>query len=129
MGGSPRSLALPEAPLAVRGARREIRGVVGDALPPERLADALLLTTELVTNSLLHAPGPITLWSALTPERLRVEVHDHGPGPADPSPRPPSRGSGGGRGLYLVERLADRWGVRREPWTAVWFEIALPPRA
>jgi len=37
--------------------------------------------------------------------------------------RVPERGSGSGWGLYLVDQLADRWGVSREEATRVWFEI------
>ena len=61
-------------------------------------------------------------------QRLRVEVTDWGPGftrGARPS-RPAD--AVGGWGLVLVERLADRWGVMRNSFTRVWFEIDLGRR-
>jgi anti-sigma regulatory factor (Ser/Thr protein kinase) len=52
-----------------------------------------------------------------------VEVTDRGKG-FDPELVPPPRRSGiGGWGLYLVDRLADRWGVDGDRATRVWFEI------
>jgi anti-sigma regulatory factor (Ser/Thr protein kinase) len=52
---------------------------------------------------------------------LRVEVHDRGPGFEMRKPKP--RGSSGGYGLFLVERMSDRWGVQRNDTTYVWFEL------
>ncbi|MGH2686238.1 MAG: ATP-binding protein [Actinomycetota bacterium] len=57
-----------------------------------------------------------------TPRAVRVSVSDPGVGfdwPAGP-PRP---GNPSGWGLYLVEQMADRWGVSRNDETQVWFEI------
>ena len=60
----------------------------------------------------------------LNQNAVRVEVSDSGPG-FEPPPQPeepivaPS-----GWGLYLVERLADRWGVDSSGGSAVWFEIS-----
>ena len=55
-------------------------------------------------------------------EALRVEVVDPGRGfvPREPSP---DMERGGGWGLYLVEELADRWGVETQVGTRVWFEL------
>jgi hypothetical protein len=53
---------------------------------------------------------------------VRVEVGDLGPG-FDPGPRDLDRESPSGWGLYLVDQLADRWGVTRAGGTRVWFEI------
>ena len=41
----------------------------------------------------------------------------------DPAQRPPDLDGGGGLGLHIVERVASRWGVRRSPRVAVWFEL------
>jgi hypothetical protein len=54
---------------------------------------------------------------------LRVEVGDEGPGFHDapvPSPQP---GRSGGWGLYLVDELASRWGIKDPPGARVLFEI------
>ncbi|WP_078613682.1 ATP-binding protein [Streptomyces katrae] len=84
--------------------------------------DALLLVSELLTNASLHAGGCIEL--ALTAgEVLRIEVFD---GTTTLPRRHPSpqRGLPGGHGLYIVERLSDRWGtVTHENGKAVWAEI------
>jgi anti-sigma regulatory factor (Ser/Thr protein kinase) len=90
-----------------------------------------LLVTELVGNSVRHAglgaAAIITLDVEVRPGAVRVEVRDPGPGFSQPSfsDDPPMGTSG--RGLYLVDALADRWGVSRTPdgEARVWFEIDL----
>jgi anti-sigma regulatory factor (Ser/Thr protein kinase) len=84
-----------------------------------------LLVSELVTNSVLHAgAGPdalLELRLAVSPEQVRAELID--PGPGFPSPTQlPEPGPGGRFGLFLVERLATRWGTDSDP-ARVWFEI------
>ena len=84
---------------------------------------AVLLVSELVTNAVLHAGGPVDLTLRLSGSRLRVEVGDR-------DPRPPlrvrySEHSSTGRGLLLVDRAVDRWGVERRPaGKTVWFELS-----
>jgi hypothetical protein len=54
-------------------------------------------------------------------------VSDPGGGFSADLPEPATRGPGGW-GLFLTERLADRWGVDREGgWTTVWLEVDLDP--
>lgn len=82
-----------------------------------------LLTSELVTNVILHAATPARLSVALTPTQvLRIEVYDEA---ADRPPRPTLPGtSTQGRGLALVAALASRWGVERhDGGKAVWVEL------
>jgi anti-sigma regulatory factor (Ser/Thr protein kinase) len=102
--------------------------VAGDgALPGEVREDVLLLMTELVTNSVRHA-GVEADQSLLVevlqgPQRVRVAVVDPGSGFTRVQPRFRSDPSGGW-GLFLVDRIADRWGVDSEAsGTRVWFEI------
>ncbi len=97
------------------------------------LEDAQLLLSELVTNSLRHAglaPGDeLEVVVRRPPPALRVMVIDPGVGfvpPAEPSLPPPSQATG--RGLYIVSRIADRWGVSCGERTCVWFEIDGPRR-
>jgi anti-sigma regulatory factor (Ser/Thr protein kinase) len=110
-----------EAPGA---ARAWLSGIGSSQLGVERLGDALLLVSELVSNRVEHVGvGPIVLSARMEHERLRVEVCDPGPGlPADhfelPAPEAPR-----GRGLALVERLSDRWGASLEQPSCVWFEV------
>lgn len=116
---------LPHTPSVARRAREAVRPLAARALSAERQADVLLLVTELVTNSLLHAtPGTITLRARLALAHLRVEVWDPGPGLRVTGVRMPAPEADGGRGLALVDRLSDRWGTERAPGGAgVWFEV------
>lgn len=108
-------------------ARRAVEERVDHGYDEEHADTLLLLVTELVTNAVLHAgaPGsPVLLRVTVTPAQLRVEVHDRGPGFEMRRPEP--RGSSGGYGLFLVERMSDRWGVNRGGRTCVWFELDRP---
>jgi anti-sigma regulatory factor (Ser/Thr protein kinase) len=84
-----------------------------------------LLTSELVTNSLLHAglapDQPIGLRMRVLGDRVRVEVTDQGGG-FRPHPRRGPLGRGG-YGLELVAGLASTWGVRPSRPNMVWFEV------
>ena len=88
---------------------------------------AELLVSELVTNSVKHSGmspnGLILVHVLLDSNRLRIEVADDGPG-FDVPANEPNNGKPGGRGLLLVRRLSQRWGMRDQPRTCVWFELA-----
>ncbi|WP_351226217.1 ATP-binding protein [Streptomyces sp. NPDC002133] len=113
---------------AVREALRawDLDAVVGDL--------AVLLVSELVTNSLRYTSGPIGVRlvrlnpDGMTPPALRallVEVSD--PLPDPPLERPAGPDDEGGRGLQLVACAARRWGTRRgRTGKTVWFELPLP---
>src|SRR4051794_14886152 len=123
-------LALAGGPEAVSLARAAVRSRLDSdgALPPERLGDVLLLTSELVTNAIRHggAAGPddrIRLRVLRQGSRARIEVRDDGPGFARP-PRDTRPSAEGGMGLGLVDRLASAWGTDRTGRsTLVWFEV------
>jgi anti-sigma regulatory factor (Ser/Thr protein kinase) len=88
--------------------------------------DVLLLTSELVTNAVIHAPGAIVLNVELLQNRLRVAVVDHGPGrPVVQPPEDLSRPSG--RGMVIVDSMSSAWGVDPLPGGAksVWFELRI----
>lgn len=94
---------LASTPAAVRPARTYVRELVGYhfATGPSGLGDLQLLTSEAVTNSVLHArplrDGTITLAVLRAGDRVRVEVIDAGPlGPCRPCPRTPSPSAAGG---------------------------------
>jgi anti-sigma regulatory factor (Ser/Thr protein kinase) len=116
------------APRAARNALERLR----DQISPDMLENARLLVSELTTNSVRHAGLPdgaaITLRADLSSDRLRIEVTDDGPG-FDPEPGRPSMYRTDGWGLYLVEQIADRWGVSRSPGGIVWFELDSPAAA
>jgi anti-sigma regulatory factor (Ser/Thr protein kinase) len=112
----------PEAVAQARLALDDLRGKVSE----ECLEDARLLVSELVTNSVRHghlADGQsIDLRVELDGEALRVEVRDTGGG-FELQPRLAGSQEDSGWGLYLVGRLAERWGVSSDGSTSVWFEI------
>ncbi|MFI8302181.1 ATP-binding protein [Streptomyces sp. NPDC085927] len=87
-----------------------------------------LLVSELVTNALRYATGPIDV-RLVRPSGLdgilRVEVSD--PLPEFPHERVAQPGDEGGRGLQLVARTTRRWGIRPgDVGKTVWFELAVP---
>ncbi|WP_186779538.1 SpoIIE family protein phosphatase [Streptomyces salinarius] len=82
----------------------------------------LLLVSELVTNAVRHAGGPITVRLIRAGPGLLCEVGDTGNG----RPRLGRAGllDDGGRGLHVVHRLTSRWGVRwTETGKVVWAEV------
>jgi two-component sensor histidine kinase len=83
-----------------------------------------LLASELVTNAIRYAEGPVTL--RLIKERTLVcEVIDNSS--ALPRLRHAARDDESGRGLQIVSRLSSRWGARRTATgKAVWCEQAFP---
>jgi anti-sigma regulatory factor (Ser/Thr protein kinase) len=110
----------PTAPARARTALRSLDRTLGD------LGDDVdLLVSELVTNSVLHAQAEqVELHATTSPECVRIEVADAGPGfDAQEGPREPSRNGEGGYGLHIVDRLAHRWGVKRNHHARVWLEI------
>jgi anti-sigma regulatory factor (Ser/Thr protein kinase) len=110
----------PAAPAAARRVLAEL--AVPTQAPREELR---LLVSELVTNSVKHAPaGPdasLDLRVGVSDGGVRVEVSDEGDG-FQPSRVGPSQDLTSGWGLYLVNALADRWGAQDKP-TRVWFEL------
>jgi anti-sigma regulatory factor (Ser/Thr protein kinase) len=94
-------------------------------LDAELIDTITLLVNELVTNSVKFAGGGsievrVTRQGGTGP--LRVEVLDDGPGFV-PSQYAPALTDTSGRGLFMVETMADRWGVSMDGRTCVWFEV------
>ncbi|MFD1833064.1 SpoIIE family protein phosphatase [Streptomyces desertarenae] len=91
----------------------------------EDLTDSVeLLVSEVVTNAVRYAERPITL-RLLRTDVLRCEVGDDVP--QLPRLRQARATDEGGRGLYLVNRLARRWGATRlSTGKVVWFEFPMP---
>ena len=119
-------LELASSPDAAAAARMALDGLA-ERVPAGRMRDLRLLVSELVTNAVRHAglrrDDRIRLVVAVRESDVRVEVHDPGRGFTQRAPRPdPARTSGWG--LYLVDELADRWGVEGAGrGTRVWFEF------
>ncbi|WP_340558345.1 SpoIIE family protein phosphatase [Streptomyces sp. GSL17-111] len=91
----------------------------------EELSDSVeLLVSEVVTNAVRYAERPVTL-RLLRTDALRCEVGDDVP--QLPRLRQARATDEGGRGLYLVNRIARRWGATRlSTGKLVWFEVPLP---
>jgi anti-sigma regulatory factor (Ser/Thr protein kinase) len=126
-------LRLRAAPENLRLIRRALEGM---GLPDQVTWDGTLLTTELVTNSIGHAglgrDDYIDVAAAWSGTVLRVIVRDSGSAgpPSDivAGSIRPSPGGQSGWGLYLVDRLATRWGTNLEGSPGFWFELEyLPP--
>ena len=85
---------------------------------------ALLLTSELVTNAILHARTPVQLGVLVDGDRALVCVADRLPESPALSPRAHSHDRPGGRGLALVEDLANTWGTTTYTGgKTVWFVL------
>jgi anti-sigma regulatory factor (Ser/Thr protein kinase) len=107
-------------PESVTKVRRFLsRHLSGSAL----IDDIMLVTSELVTNSIVHAKTPFKV-AIVQDDGLRVEVSDR-------SAAVPTIGestNGHGYGLRIVDSLSTRWGIAVTPTgKTVWFEIQ-PPR-
>jgi len=119
-------LTLPAVPTAITEARTKVTERLSRRIPLDALEDVRLLVTELITNALRHGavrPGDnLSVKAQVSGETVRIEVRDPGRD-GEVKPRRPGP-HGGGYGLYLVDRLARRWGVDSNDETVVWCEVA-----
>ena len=124
------SFELAGGPYAVTAARLALSDL-DTHLEPSIAFDVRLLVSELVTNSVKHArvteEDSIMLGVNINDDVVRIEVRDSGPGFEPPAGAPPDDADQGW-GLFLVEQLADEWGVDKSR-QAVWFAIDCAKRA
>jgi anti-sigma regulatory factor (Ser/Thr protein kinase) len=119
---------LPNAATACAEGRRFVAQHLSRWQVPGQVSDeATLLTSELITNAVRHAPPPLFLEITVDTTKIRIDVHD-----SDlvvPVLTRPDFTSCGGRGVWPIDTIASRWGYRPEPpGKVVWFEMDLPPR-
>ncbi|MER5448453.1 SpoIIE family protein phosphatase [Streptomyces sp. NPDC002766] len=118
---------LPTDPAVVADARKEAARQLTEWGLEDLVFTTELVVSELVTNAIRHAQGPIRL--RLIRERALVcEVCDGGA--TAPHLRHPRTTDEGGRGLLLVSQFTDRWGTRFVPeGKVIWAEQSLtgPP--
>jgi anti-sigma regulatory factor (Ser/Thr protein kinase) len=112
-----------EAPSIARAAvGRVLRGRLGGT----RHHEALLLVSEVVSNSVLHggadADETIELSISVTADRVRVDVTDPAGG-FEPPDYPVDELRVAGRGLPVVHAVAQAWGVEPSPSGRLWFEL------
>ncbi|MGW3845840.1 SpoIIE family protein phosphatase [Streptomyces fagopyri] len=95
--------------------------------------DAVVLTSELVTNAVVHAGTSADVLCLRSDEGVRIEVADRYPEREIPlqasAVNMGSPDREGGRGLQLCAALAGHWGVEYSPThKQVWFQLDLPER-
>ncbi|MFE6482284.1 SpoIIE family protein phosphatase [Streptomyces sp. NPDC057757] len=95
--------------------------------------DAVVLTSELVTNAVVHAGTSADVLCLRSDDGVRIEVADRYPEREIPLQATAinmgNPDSEGGRGLQLCAALAGRWGVEYTPTQKqVWFQLELPER-
>ena len=118
------SLTIPGRPEHVRDTRSFVAKALGELHPG--LDNAILLTSELVTNAVMHSSsrcdgGTVTVLVVESEGGVRIEVADAGSDLSAPVVRGDVYASDG-HGLFLVQTLADQWGyVREKGGTTVWF--------
>ncbi|KPC59189.1 SpoIIE family protein phosphatase [Streptomyces chattanoogensis] len=116
---------LPAEPEAVGRARELATGQLRDWGLEELSYATELAVSELVTNAVRHASGPLHL-RLLRDLTLLTEVSDTGH--TSPHLRHSASDDEGGRGLFIVAQLVQRWGTRYTPYgKTIWTEQAFPP--
>ena len=124
-----------EAPLgldarAPGAARIVVANFLRGRVAESALANAQLVMSELVTNSVCHsgAASDATVRVRLTGSMIRLEVEDRGRGGVI-APRSPDQENGGGLGLNIVQTLSERWGLERvvAGGTRVWAQLPRAP--
>ena len=98
--------------------RELVRSAAAEAaLPPRRVAEAVLATHEVAMNALTHGRGrgAVRIWTA--GDELVCEVEDHGPGLPDPlaGSEPPDTHQDRGRGLWITRQVCDRVEIETGP--------------
>jgi len=121
-------LTLPNALTSPREARRFVKETLAGWNCEDLADDAILLTSELVTNAVLHAESELELRVRRRPTSVRIEVVDQSS--RGLVRRDQSADATSGRGLAMVNTLAVLWGsdpVGRGK--SVWFELVCRERA
>jgi anti-sigma regulatory factor (Ser/Thr protein kinase) len=126
---TPVEIRVPLTAAAASSIRHAIADALAGHVPNRTVADAQLVLSELVTNSVRHAgldsDAVLRIVASLSKGVLRLEVADDGRSGAVAA-RPPTI-AGGGFGLNVVEMLSRAWGVDREGATRVWVEMVASP--
>ncbi len=109
------SVSVPHERTGVRQARHALSGrLASSGVAEDDVADALLVVSELVSNSIRHAEplstGEITVRWRVAPDVLHLEIVDGGAG-TRPRAGVAALAATSGRGLDIVSQVSSRWGV------------------
>jgi anti-sigma regulatory factor (Ser/Thr protein kinase) len=111
----------PPEPGSASAARRFILdiGWSADDELNRRLSTAV---SEVATNAILHARTPFVVRAVVGTDSIRVDVSDQSPNLPERDLHDPLQPTG--RGLLILDRITDRWGISPEPsGKSVWFEV------
>ncbi|MFE9724867.1 SpoIIE family protein phosphatase [Streptomyces sp. NPDC005794] len=119
---------VPSDPSAVARVRSDVSRKLTDWNLVEEAFTTELILSELVTNSIRYANGPIRV-RLIRDRTLICEVSDRSS--TSPHLRQAASTDEGGRGLFLVAQLAERWGTRYtdDGGKVIWTEQLLQPEA
>ncbi len=118
-------LTLPRGSQAPRQARAWVSQHT-TGMPEEVIDDALLVTSELVTNAVLHGDADIVLSLEHLPSGVRISVSDLSDAVPVAPPTTPDPDRPQGRGMIIVAARATKWGIHRHetgPGKTVWAEL------
>ncbi|MGA8114026.1 MAG: SpoIIE family protein phosphatase [Actinocatenispora sp.] len=120
-----RRLRLPADYRSPAAARAAVRDILIEAGQADLLDEALLLTTELSTNGVIHAGTDLDVDISADERGVTVTVTDYRGGPIEANLlTPPDETSEHGRGLLLVDQFATSWGTTHDPTgKGVWFRL------
>lgn len=110
------------APASIAQARAFIERTLSEASADLR-DRAVLITSELATNAIVHARSAFTLTATTSAEEVHIAVRNEGE--TVPVLQAPEQGEPHGRGLLIANALADRWGIDTgRGSTTVWFALS-----
>jgi anti-sigma regulatory factor (Ser/Thr protein kinase) len=114
-------------PSSVAVARGWVTGRLDEWKMREHRDEMELVASELVTNALPHASEHIALALSVAHATLELRVHDDNHRlPRRAPPRSSPRDATSGRGLFILDRVCDEWGVAKQsPGKDVWVRFVL----
>ena len=122
------SQTFPRAPESAAASRRFLSEVLAPIADAIDLDAAVLLTSELVNNAILHTSGPrIKVEVIMGDDSLHIGVIDGSP--KSPLVLPARPGDVGGWGLRIVQQMSACWGVEEmeSRQKCVWFRVPVTP--
>jgi len=106
-------------------ARGRLQDFVSENRLDATLERLLLISSELVSNALLHGRPPLSMGCDCDCHRVLIEVSDGDAETASVARRTPDDSIPGGHGLNIVDALADSWGTElRTPGKSVWASVS-----